>query len=106
MLRAVHEHPERSWTVSELAGRAGVSRAAMARRFTEVVGTSPMAYLTEWRLAVGADLLRDEQLTLGAIARRTGYGSSFSFSTAFKRRYGVSPQWYRAPAASVPSATQ
>lgn len=106
VLRAVHEHPERSWTVSELAGRAGVSRAAMARRFTEVVGTSPMAYLTEWRLAVGADLLRDERLTLGAIARRTGYGSSFSFSTAFKRRYGVSPEGYRAPAASVPSATR
>ncbi|MFV0457569.1 MAG: AraC family transcriptional regulator [Actinomycetales bacterium] len=95
VLRSVHEHPERPWTVAELATRAGVSRAAMARRFTEAVGTSPMAYLTEWRLAVGADLLRDEELTLGAIARRIGYGSSFSFSTAFKKRYGVSPQEYR-----------
>ena len=54
-----------------------------------------MAYLTRWRMARGADLLDGTDLTVGAVAHRTGYATPFSFSTAFKRCYGVSPQGYR-----------
>lgn len=95
-LRLMHGHPAHPWTVAELATRTGVSRAALARRFTELVGEPPMTYLTSWRLTLAADLLREPEATVGAVARRVGYGSSFALSTAFKRVHGVSPQEHRA----------
>ncbi|NYI06360.1 AraC-like DNA-binding protein [Allostreptomyces psammosilenae] len=95
-LRLLHEEPAHPWTVAELAARVGVSRAALARRFTALVGEPPMAYLTEWRLTLAADLLCEPDATLGAVARRVGYGSSFALSAAFKRVRGISPQEYRA----------
>ncbi|BCB91250.1 AraC family transcriptional regulator [Phytohabitans suffuscus] len=95
-LRLLHNDPAHPWTVAGLAGRLGVSRAALARRFTGLVGEPPMAYLTAWRLALAADLLREPDATLGAVARQVGYGSPFALSAAFKRVRGVSPQEYRA----------
>ncbi|GAA0840325.1 AraC family transcriptional regulator [Streptosporangium amethystogenes subsp. fukuiense] len=97
-LRMLHNNPAHPWTVAALAAGAGVSRAALARRFTELVGESPMAFLTGWRLAMAADLLRETDATVGAVAAQVGYGSSFALSTAFKRVRGVSPQEYRAGA--------
>ncbi|QFZ17312.1 AraC family transcriptional regulator [Saccharothrix syringae] len=94
-LRLLHAAPERSWTVASLAGAVGVSRAALARRFTELVGEPPMAYLTSWRLTLAADLLREPGTTLEAVARRVGYGTAFAFSSAFKRVRGVSPSEFR-----------
>lgn len=73
----------------------GVSRAALARRFTELVGEPPMTFLAGWRLALAADLLRASDATIGAIARQVGYGSSFALSTAFTRVRGISPRQYR-----------
>jgi AraC-like DNA-binding protein len=99
-LRAVHHRPEQPWTVASLAAEAGLSRAAFARRFGEVVGETPMAYLTDWRLSLAADELRGSDATVAAIARTVGYASPFSLSTAFKRRYGLSPQDYRRGAAA------
>ncbi|MDO5500806.1 MAG: AraC family transcriptional regulator [Propionibacteriaceae bacterium] len=92
---AIHAHPEAEWSVDTLAERAGISRAALSRRFASVVGVSPMQYLTRWRLAIGADLLDRTDSTIAAIAHQVGYGSPFSFSAAFKRRYGLSPQVFR-----------
>jgi AraC-like DNA-binding protein len=81
--------------VAELAAEAGVSRAALARRFTELVGEPPMAYLAGWRIALAADLLLEPGATVGSVAPQVGYGSSFALSTAFKRLRGISPQQYR-----------
>jgi AraC-like DNA-binding protein len=94
-LRLLHGHPAHPWTVAVLAEKTGLSRAALARRFTELVGEPPMAYLTRWRLDRAADLLRDTDLTLAAVARQVGYGSAFALSTAFKRELGSSPQDFR-----------
>jgi AraC-like DNA-binding protein len=94
-LRSMHDDPAYGWTVADLAARAGVSRASLARRFTEVVGEPPMAYLSGWRITLAADLLRQEDATIAAVARRVGYGSAFALSAAFKRERGVSPQEYR-----------
>ncbi|GII54761.1 AraC family transcriptional regulator [Planotetraspora thailandica] len=95
-LRLLHDNPAHPWTVASLAARAGVSRAALARRFTDLVGEPPMTYLTSRRLALAADLLRDPDTTVGAVARQVGYGSPFALSTAFKRVHGMSPQEHRA----------
>ena len=99
-LRMLHNNPAHPWTVAALAAETGVSRAALARRFTELVGEPPMTYLTSWRLALAADLLREPDATIGAVARRVGYGSPFALSTAFKRERGVSPKQHRAGARS------
>lgn len=95
-LDLIHEHPDRAWTIDSLARSVASSRASLARRFHEAVGTPPIAYLTQWRLALAADLMTDPTLTLSAISQQVGYASPFSFSTAFKKHYGVSPRIYRA----------
>jgi AraC-like DNA-binding protein len=94
-LRLMYDDPARPWTVASLATAVGVSRAALARRFQELVGEPPMAYLTTWRLTLAADLLREPDSTIGAVARQVGYGSAFALSAAFKRVRGISPQEHR-----------
>ncbi|WP_018177478.1 AraC family transcriptional regulator [Jongsikchunia kroppenstedtii] len=95
-LRLMHNNPEFPWTVAGLAAECGVSRAAFARRFAEHVGEPPMTYLTNWRLALAADLLADPGVTLESVARAVGYSDAFAFSSAFKRVRGVSPTRHRA----------
>ncbi len=95
VLRLMHEDPASPWTVAGLAAAAGVSRAGLARRFHELVGEPPMTFLTGWRMAVAADLVLEPGATVGTVAGAVGYGSPFTFSTAFKRAHGVSPRAYR-----------
>lgn len=94
-LRLLHTDPAAGWTVANLAAAVGISRAALARRFTDLVGEPPMTYLTDFRLDLAADRLREQDATIGEVARQVGYGSAFALSTAFKRVRGVSPQEYR-----------
>lgn len=94
-LRLMHNDPGHPWTVATLASAVGASRAALARRFGEQVGEPPMAFLTGWRMALAADLLLEPGASVTAVARRVGYGSPFTFSTAFKRTYGASPRAWR-----------
>ncbi|MFJ5898079.1 AraC family transcriptional regulator [Streptomyces sp. NPDC093064] len=99
-LRLLHDNPAHSWTVESIARKVGVSRAQLARRFTAVVGEPPMAYLADWRLTLAADLLREPDTTVAMVARQVGYSSGFALSSAFKRVRGLSPQEYRAQAAT------
>ncbi|MFD7635164.1 helix-turn-helix transcriptional regulator, partial [Streptomyces sp. NPDC059873] len=102
-LRLLQNEPARPWTVASLAAACGVSRAGLARRFSELVGEPPMAYLTGWRLARAGDLLRGTDATVESVARKVGYSGSFALSAAFKRVRGVSPQEYRSGALPVGS---
>jgi AraC-like DNA-binding protein len=99
-LRLLHHDPAHPWTVAELARETAVSRAALARRFHELVGEPPMTFLTNWRLALAADLLLEPGATIGSVAEQVGYGSPFALSAAFKRVRGVSPREHRAEAAA------
>ncbi len=92
--------PADPWTVASLAGRAGVSRALFAKRFTELMGRPPLAYLTECRMADAEALLTDTDLSIAQIARSVGYADAFGFSAAFKRHKGQSPSTFRAAAAA------
>jgi AraC-like DNA-binding protein len=90
-LRLLQNDSAHPWTVAELARAGGSSRAGFARRFKELIGEPPMEFLTNWRLTLAADLLREPGATVGSVARQVGYASPFAFSTAFKRVRGQSP---------------
>ncbi len=103
-LQAIHDQPERRWTVADLARLAGMSRAAFADQFHAVVGQPPIAYLTAWRIELAASLLRDTDATLASIARTVGYTDGYALSTAFKRVTGATPASTRRRNAVVISA--
>jgi AraC-like DNA-binding protein len=95
-LEALHADPARHWTVEELAAQGRSGRAAFAKRFRELVGSAPLAYLRSWRMTLAAEYLADPDVTVGAVARRVGYSDAFTFSAAFKRERGVAPSTVRA----------
>ncbi|MEU6679122.1 AraC family transcriptional regulator [Streptomyces sp. NPDC046925] len=99
-LHAMHDEPSRPWTVASLAARGQVSRAAFARQFAELVGRPPMAYLTEWRMTLAAELLAEPGATVASVAGQVGYADGFGFSDAFKRTRGIAPSGYRASLAA------
>ena len=93
-LQALHNSPGAPWTLNNLAAVANVSRTTLARRFTELVGEPPLAYLTDLRMTHAAGLLTEPGATVQSVARQVGYADAFSFSTAFKRNRGTSPSAY------------
>jgi AraC-like DNA-binding protein len=99
-VRMLYNNPAHPWTVAGLAAEVGASRAALARRFTELVGEPPMSFLTDWRLTLAADLLREPGATIGSVANKVGYGSPYALSAAFKRHRGISPRQHRLATAS------
>jgi AraC-like DNA-binding protein len=98
-LTLLHERPEHPWTVARLSKEVGLSRAAFARRFAELVGEPPLKYLTRWRMSLAARLLRTTSDSVDVVASRVGYDSSTAFGKAFVRHLRVSPGRYRLGAA-------
>jgi AraC-like DNA-binding protein len=94
-LSLLHSSPERKWTVADLATGAAVSRSLLDERFRDVLGRSPIRYLTEWRMHMAEELLATTDIGVAAIARRVGYDSEEAFSRAFKRARGRSPSHWR-----------
>lgn len=95
-LRVLHADPAAPWSVALLAVRTGVSRATLAKRFTDLVGEPPMTYLACWRMTLAADLLTERRTaTIAEVARTVGYSDAFGFSAAFKRIRGVTPSEFR-----------
>jgi len=102
VLSLLHALPSRPWTVDELAKEASISRAALAKRFVELVGQSPIQYLAGWRMHLARDLLRESTLGIGEIAGRVGYESEAAFNRAFRRLVGSPPAtWRQAKASST-----
>ncbi|OZM80932.1 AraC family transcriptional regulator [Pseudonocardia sp. MH-G8] len=105
-LRKIHEDPRRRWTVGGLSEAVGMSRTAFTRRFTAVVGQSPMSYVISWRLGLAARLLRATGAPLATIAREVGYSTEFAFSDAFRREYGLPPGRFRRESAAEGGTTE
>jgi AraC-like DNA-binding protein len=82
-------------TVEDLAGAAGLSRAHFSREFRRAFGESPHAYLLTRRLERAAALLRTTDHSVAEICFSVGLRSLGSFTTSFKRTYGMSPTAYR-----------
>jgi AraC-like DNA-binding protein len=94
-LGLLHREPTRDWTVDLLARDVGVSRSSLAERFAALVGKSPMQYLTHWRLALAAHLLRTTTRPASTVAFEVGYESENAFNRAFKREHGAPPAAWR-----------
>jgi AraC-like DNA-binding protein len=96
-LRLIHGRPAHGWSVETLARECGMSRAVFAARFGEVVGDTPMRYLTKWRMQLAARLLEQSRIAMEEVAERVGYQSEAAFNRAFKNNVGTPPgTWRRA----------
>ena len=100
-IASMHNDPARAWTLQLLAERVGLSRSVFALRFRDTVGTTPMEYLTRWRMLLAADRLKNSSDGLAAIAQSLGYDSESAFGKAFRRVMGCSPRQHTR---SVPRA--
>ncbi|WP_439519320.1 AraC family transcriptional regulator [Hydrogenophaga sp.] len=94
-LNALHRKPAHAWTLDELAREAGASRSVLAERFQLLVGSSPMQYLTQWRMMLAANLLCRSKAPMAQIAQDVGYQTDTAFIRAFRREYGVPPATWR-----------
>jgi AraC-like DNA-binding protein len=102
-LNALHKSPAEAWTLESLARAAGTSRSVLAERFQHLVGSSPMQYLTQWRMVLAANLLCRSDAPLARIAEDVGYQTDAAFSRAFRREYGTPPAaWRRRQGAQGP----
>jgi AraC-like DNA-binding protein len=100
-LNALHKSPAQAWTLDELARTAGTSRSVLAERFQHLVGSSPMQYLTQWRMLLAANLLRRSKAPLISIAEDVGYQTDTAFIRAFRREFGAPPAAWRRSQASL-----
>ena len=103
-LNAMHKDPAHAWTLDELARTASSSRSVLAERFQQLVGSSPMQYLTQWRMLLAANLLSRSNAPLASIAEDVGYQTDTAFIRAFRREYGAPPAaWRRSQSMRVPA---
>jgi AraC-like DNA-binding protein len=94
-LAILHHDPAKQWTVESLAKQAGLSRTRLAERFQRYLQMSPIAYLTEWRMLLGAEELRKTTKSVAEVALDAGYNSEAAFSRAFKRAFHLPPAQFR-----------
>jgi AraC-like DNA-binding protein len=94
-LALLHRDLARSWTADELGREVGLSRSALAERFTRLIGVAPMGYLANWRMQVAAQELRNRSTSLAQVASKVGYESDAAFSRAFKKAFGTAPATWR-----------
>jgi transcriptional regulator GlxA family with amidase domain len=104
-LALLHRKPAHPWTIATLGSEIGVSRSVLAERFRRYLSESPMAYLANWRLQLGAQLLKSTSRSVAEIAAEVGYESEPSFNRAFKRQFGLPPARFRIQSRAARSAS-
>jgi AraC-like DNA-binding protein len=102
-LALLHKEPAHPWTIANLARLVGLSRTRLAERFRHFLGESPMAYLAQWRLKLGAEILQSTEDSVAEVAATVGYGSEASFNRAFKREFDCPPAQFRRKRKAVPA---
>ncbi len=96
-ITCMHDAPQHPWTLQELADRAGMSRTAFAQTFKRIVGTTPIEYLTRWRMLFAGDRLKSSNDSVSTISSSVGYETESAFGKAFRRAWGCSPREHRRP---------
>lgn len=99
-LALLHRKPAHPWTIASLASEVGISRSVLAERFQRYLSETPIAYLTRWRLQLGAQMLTSTNDSVAQIAGEVGYESEASFNRAFKREFGLPPARFRSQSKS------
>ena len=94
-LNAMHAAPEKEWTLSQLATVAGMSRSLYCKEFKTLLGDTPLAYLTDWRILKARELLLANKENINEIAEQVGYQSEAAFNRLFKSKIGETPAGYR-----------
>lgn len=102
-LALLHRKPAHPWTIASLANEVGISRSVLAERFRRYLSETPIAYLTRWRLQLGAQMLHSTSNGVAEIAAEVGYESEPSFNRAFKREFGLPPARFRSQSRSAHS---
>lgn len=105
-LALLHHDLSHSWTVDELGRQVGLSRSALAERFTHLIGAAPMQYLAKWRMQIAAQELRERSASLAQVAQTVGYESEAAFSRAFKKAFGTAPATWRRQASGKGSGLE
>jgi len=82
-------------TVDSMAAMAAMSRRSFTRRFRQVCGTTPMAWLAAQRLAQAQRLLEQSELSIDAVAEAVGMGTAAALRQQFRLQIGVSPTAWR-----------
>ena len=100
-LALMHRDPAHPWTLASLAKEAGLSRSVLAERFRHYLNETPMAYLTRWRIQLGAQLLTSTNYSVAQIASEVGYESEAAFNRAFKREFETPPARFRTQSRSA-----
>jgi AraC-like DNA-binding protein len=103
-LALLHRKPAHPWTIASLGNEVGISRSVLAERFRRYLSETPMAYLSRWRLQLGAQLLQTTSHSVAQIASEVGYESESSFNRAFKREFDLPPARFRSQSKSARSA--
>ena len=101
-LALLHRKPAHPWTIAALAKEVGISRSVLAERFRRYLLETPIAYLTRWRLQLGAQMLKSTSSSVAQIAAEVGYESEPAFNRAFKREFGFPPARFRSQSKSAP----
>lgn len=105
-LAFLHCDVARPWTMDELGREVGLSRSALADRFTRLIGVAPMHYLASWHMQVASRQLRMTNASLAQVAQLVGYDSEAAFSRAFKKAFGSAPAtWRRNTGGRTPPGT-
>ncbi len=104
-LRLLHSRPTEDWTLDRLARGAGCSRSSLANRFAQFLGSSPMQYLTSWRMQLAVPMLQTQGISVAQAGAEVGYESEAAFSRAFKKFVGVPPgTWRKTHTATRPTS--
>jgi transcriptional regulator GlxA family with amidase domain len=95
VLNSIHSTPKNKWQLVSLAQLVSMSRTSFSIRFRELLGNTPLRYLTQWRMIKAKALLTESNAPVGQIAEDVGYSSEAAFNRALKKMELMTPLKYR-----------
>lgn len=102
VLSAIHETPGYPWTLEDLSDIAGMSRTSFVNKFSQLMATTPLGYITDWRMQIARQMLADSSAPIIEVAENVGYQSEAAFGRAFKKLIGTAPATYRRQVQPLP----